>query len=175
MEAEDETVLKSRGKTTAGNTTVGNNNLNTQSRVANLELNKGSMSGDNEVFEDSECPLVNGTVTSESRKERRLRVSSSLPETDLRNEAVDEMTHSHAVVNVKPRRRSASSVSDENQVGEKWSRPKSSASYSNQGSESSAKGMLLYGKPPTPVHSNGHSGETVCLHLPSEKNLLTGE
>eukprot|EP00795_Rhopilema_esculentum_P016779 gene16779-8239_t len=155
MEAEDETVLKSRGKTTAGNTTVGNNNLNTQSRVANLELNKGSVSGDNEVFEDSDSPLVNGTVTSESRKERRLRVSSSLPETDLRNEAVDEMTHSHAVVTVKPRRRSASSVSDENQVGEKWSRPKNSAS--NQGSESSAKGMLFYGKPSTPVHSNGHS------------------
>ena len=148
-------MLKSQGKTTAGNTTVGNNNLTNQTR--GKKHDRSNNPADNydddddddddviEVFEDHDSVFVNGTFSSESKKERRLRMSASLPETEIRNDAVNDMSNPHSVMTVKARRRSASSVSDEKQSGDKWSRPKSTTS-STQGSDYSTKGMLYIGK-----------------------------
>ena len=154
-ETEEETVLKSHGTTTAGNTTVGNTKLVNQS--SSHSRSKSSTSNDGDVFECSDDVAQDGSVASESKKGRRLQMSSSLPETDLRNGSVDEVNIHQSPVSVKPRRRSVSSVSSDKQLNEKWSRPKSSTSAS-QSNEPSSKNMSYSGKQSGYTQSNGHSG-----------------
>ena len=170
-ETEEETVLKSHGKTTAGNTTVGNTNLTNLCSNSKNNRIKSSVNSDGDVFEECDNAVVNGTSTTESKKARRLQMSSSLPETDLRNDSVDDMSNHQAAVSVKPRRRSVSSVSDEKQSNEKWSRPKSSAS-STQQNESLSKNMPYSGKQTVYHQPNGHSSKfrhprrlTVFIHI----------
>ena len=157
-EAEEETVLKSHGTTTAGNTTVGNTKLTNQCSSHKASRSKSSVSSEGDVFEDGDNTDANGSVSNESKKARRLHMSSSLPETDLRNGSVDEMSNHQSAVSVKPRRRSVSSVSSEKQSNEKWSRPKSSTT-STQNNESTSKSMPYSGKQSACTPSNGHSGE----------------
>ena len=102
--------------------------------------------------------MINEPSTSENKKARRLQMSSSLPETDLRNGSADETSNYQSSASVKPRRRSVSSVGSERQANEKWSKPKSSAT-STQNSESTSKNMLHSGRPSGYSQSNGHPGE----------------
>jgi len=173
-EAEEETVLKSRGTTTAGNTTVGNTTQGNQCASQNINRSKSSISSEGDVFEDNDTTVTNEPSTSESKKARRLQMSSSLPETDLRNGSADETSNHQSSASVKPRRRSISSVGSEKQSNEKWSKSKSSTT-STQNSESTSKNMLHSGRSSGYSQSNGHSVPHVKNPSSSSSNLEFNE
>lgn len=159
-ETEEETVLKSHGKTTAGNTTVCSDNLTNQCAISKIDRFE-SGKDDPDVFEDTENQIVNGAGASESKKVRRLHLSSSLPETDLKSESGGDISNHQMTTSVKPRRRSASSVSDEKQSSERWTKPKSTASSSQNNDSTSSRNMST--KPGVLPQSNGHSGELIKI------------
>ena len=145
-EEEDQHVCKSQGKTTAGNTTVGDMSDSPRGSIAD-RLKSVDMS-DQQDHEENHMRITKERNFSHGKQ---LRLSSSLPETENWDDPVQEESKT-TEISVKMRRRSTSSSPNEEGLShgsEKWARPKSATAYlgsrdvPQKGSKADSQGMLL--------------------------------